>query len=184
MAEHTQMGGSNMWYVVQTITGMENETVQIIDKVLRKKEYERCFVIMRECVWRIEGRFRVHREPLFPSYIFVETENPENFFYGLKRVPKLTKLLGNDGEFWRVEQEEAEFLKKLICGDREYTVRRSLISVDAEGELISAEGILHEYRQRIVKKRLRKRLVVIEIPFLGKMRRIQIGVRLPGDEEV
>lgn len=173
-----------MWYVIQTITGREDETVGLIDKVLRKKEYKRCFVIKRECVWKIEGRYRIHIEPLFPSYIFVETECPDDFFYALKRVPKLTKLLGSDGKFWMVEPEEVDFLKKMADEDDEYVVRRSLVKVNAEGEIIYAEGVLKEYKERIVRKRLRKRVVIVEIPFLGKMRRIQLGVRLQGDEEI
>ena len=43
--------------------------------------------------WRIEGQFRIHIEPLFPSYVFAETDNPDAFFIALKQVPKLAKLL-------------------------------------------------------------------------------------------
>lgn len=172
-----------MWYVIQTITGKEAETVKVIDKVLEKGSYERCFVIQRECVWRIEGQCRVHIEPFFPSYVFVETDTPEDFFFALKRVPKLTKLLGSEGVFWSVQREDIVLLKKLIGSDSEYIVRRSLVEVDPVGEIVAAEGVLNEYISKIIRKRLRKRVVVVEIPFLGEVRRIQLGVRLAGDEE-
>ena len=172
-----------MWYVIQTITGKEVETVGVIDKVVAKNSYTKCFVIQRECVWRIEGKCRVHIEPLFPSYVFVETDTPDIFFYDLKQVPKLTKLLGRDGTFWTVLPEEQVLLKKLIGNDPEYVVRRSLIEVNEQGNIISAQGVLGEYIGMIVRKRLRKRVVIIELLFLGEVRRVQLGVRLAGDED-
>lgn len=174
-----------MWYVIQTITGKEIELVDVIEKLLKekyrrtcKKSYEKCFVIRREYVWRLEGRFRLHIEPLFPSYVFVESSTPDAFFYDLKQIPKLSKLLSNDGIFWTVEKEEEALLRRLIGDDPEYIVRRSPIWVNGEGEIIAAGGVLKENFGRIVKKRLRKRIVVIEIPFLGEMRRIEIGVKV------
>lgn len=68
-----------MWYVIQTIIGKEIEIAHMIDKVIGKKSckeclsYKECFVIQQERVWRIERRCQVHIEPLFPSYVFVET---------------------------------------------------------------------------------------------------------------
>lgn len=170
-----------MWFVIQTMTGKEADTVDVIDRILKKNSYERCFVIQRECIWRIEGRCRVHLEPLFPSYIFVETDTPEEFFFALKRVPKLTKLLGSEGTFCPVERDEVRLLQKLLGDDEEYVVRRSPVEVNSDGEILSAGGVLKEYVSKIVKKRLRKRVVVVEIPFLGKMRRLQLGVRLAED---
>lgn len=172
-----------MWYVIQTITGKEVETVGVIDKVVAKNSYTKCFVIQRECVWRIEGKCRVHIEPLFTSYVFVETDTPDIFFYDLKQVPKLTKLLGRDGTFWTVLPEEQVLLKKLIGNDPEYVVRRSLIEVNEQGNIISAQGVLGEYIGKIVRKRLRKRVVIVELLFLGEVRRVQLGVRLAGDED-
>ena len=87
-----------MWYVIQTVTGKEQELMKAIENVLvgnkREETYKRCFTLERECIWRIEGQFRIHIEPLFPSYVFAETDNPDAFFIALKQVPKLAKLLG------------------------------------------------------------------------------------------
>lgn len=170
-----------MWYVIQTITGKEEELVRMIGKLVMKEEYKNCFVIWRECVWRIEGRYRVHLEPLFPSYVFVETSTPETFFFSLKRVPRLSKLLGSDGTFWAVQKEEEKLLRRMTGDSGGYLVKRSLVRVNMEGEIISAEGVLKEYVGSIVKKKLRKRYVVIEIPFLGEKRAIRLGIRVEGE---
>lgn len=183
-----------MWYVIQTITGKEQELINMIGKITAEtggtktggaktqRSYEKCFIISRECVWRMERRYQVCIKPLFPSYVFVETDTPDQFFYDLKGIPKLTKLLGCDGTFWTVQKEEEELLRKLVGDDPEYIVRRSPVEVNKDGEIISVEGILKEYAGRIVKKRLRKRVVVIEIPFLGEMKKIELGIKVAGEE--
>lgn len=170
-----------MWYVIQTITGKEVETVGVIDKVLKKRGYKECFVIQQEYAWRVEGHLRIHIEPLFPSYMFVETDTPNDFFFALKRVPKLTKLLGNEGEFGVVLEEEEILLRKLLGNDEKYIIRRSWVEIASDGKIVSAEGALKEYVGSIVKKRLRKRIVMIEIKFLGKTKRIQLGIKLADD---
>lgn len=210
-----------MWYVIQTTTGKEDELVDAIENILagsrQSNIYKRCFTIYRECIWRIEGEFRLRIEPLFPSYVFAETDNPDAFFIALKQVPRLSKLLGVEDIFWSVGEEEERFLRDLVemadtvAGENDetgagskndikewkwkrrdgspnggkterYLVRRSLVQVDSEGQIVSAEGVLKNYMNRIVKQRLRKRSVIIEIPFMGEMRRVQLGIRLEEDE--
>lgn len=182
-----------MWYVIQTITGREQELVNAIEHVLDgkigEKPYQRCFVLYRECIWRVEGQLRVHIEPLFPSYVFVETTDPDNFYVALKQVPKLSRLLGTDGKFWGLEiDEEPFFCSMMKAAEQEkankkeyYLVHRSLVRTDSEGKVIAAEGVLKNYIGQIVKQRLRKRSVIIEIPFMGAKRRVQLGICLEGD---
>lgn len=191
-----------MWYVIQTITGKEQELVEAIEKVLggNKKDglYRRCFILERECTWRIGGRLRLHVEPLFPSYVFAETDHPELFFIALKKVLKHAKLLGDEESFWSVGEEEERFLCSMIetAGGEEvkegtdktndgdpirYLVRRSFVRVDTKGQIVYSEGVLKRYMGQIVKQRLRKRSVIIEIPFFGELRRINLGIRLEGD---
>ncbi len=184
-----------MWYVIQTITGKEQELVDTMEHIFggerKEKRYGRCFVLYRECIWRIEGQFRVHIEPLFPSYVFVETDHPNDFYIALKQVPKLSKLVGADGSFWGFNIEEEPFLDSMFRAaelekgknEERYLVRRSLVRTDAHGQIVEAEGVLKNYLGQVVKQRLRKRSVIIEIPFLGTKRRIQLGIRLAEDKE-
>ena len=223
-----------MWYVIQTITGKEQELVDTIKQVMtyERKKYQHCFVIYQECAYRTHGVLEFHIEPLFPSYVFAETDTPEEFFLELKRVPRMSKLLGAEGCFWSIHKEEEIFLcdmleesrqedvredrerlteterlwkpeKVVIDGQLEtgkvlksvsqksekslvpelsYLIRPSLVHIDGDGQIIKAEGILSKYIDKIVKQRLRKRSVIIEIPFCGKKRRIRLGIRLEGDD--
>lgn len=180
-----------MWYVIQTITGKEQDLVDTIKQVMicERKKYQRCFVVYQECAYRTHGAPEFHIEPLFPSYVFVETETPEEFFLELKRVPRMSKLLGADGCFWSIHKEEEIFLCDMLeesekkagtSKELPYLIYPSLVQVDEDGHIIKAEGILGKYMGKIVKQRLRKRSVIIEIPFCGKMRRVRLGIRLEG----
>ena len=114
-----------MWYVIQTTTGKEEELVAGIHAVLAGKGYRDCFVIKAEWLKRLGGTWRLQVCPLFPGYVFIETDSPGRIFQGLKQVPKYSKILGNGAfEFTAVEEEERRLLERL-CGAGDEKERRT-----------------------------------------------------------
>ena len=169
-----------MWYVIQTRTGEEEELITMIKRIVPKGYYQECFSIRRERFRKVGGEYEIDLYPLFPAYVFVVTEDPERMFLELKRVPKLTKLLSDQQDsFFCVNEDEEKFLKNVQ--DKEHVVRRSLVEVDAQGQIIRADGPVGVYFDRIVKQRLRKRYVWIEQEFLGRKREVYLGIRLKED---
>ena len=188
-----------MCYVIQTITRKEQELVDVIWRVLtgERKKYKHCFVLYQEYDRRSGGKLETCIEVLFPSYVFVETNVPEEFFLELKHVPKMSRFLGAEGCFWNINKEEERFLchmlEKSDCQLKEiklephepkknYCIRPSFVWVNEKGEIKGANGVLSDYLDKMVKQRLRKRSVVIELSFCGKIRRIRLSIRLAGDE--
>ena len=107
---------------------------------------------------------------------------PDKVYYSLKSVPKLTKLLKNEEEiFLGVFEEEREFLENIQSEG--HLVRRSLVKLDEEKQIIGAEGAVGKYFDHIVKQRVRKRYVLIRMKLLGKDRKILLGIKLEEDEE-
>lgn len=173
-----------MWYAVQTITGNEEETAEEIRRLVDADVYEDCFLLKREAVWRIRGTCRIHVERLFPGYVFISTQHPKELYRQLKRVSSYTKLLGKEEEeFYPVSAEEEEFLRELLNGDEEYTVRLSLAEVDGQGNITACGAPLKKYLDRVIKKRIRLRYVVIRVPLFGREREILLGIRLEKDEK-
>lgn len=173
-----------MWYVVQTTTGSEQELLTAIQRVLERRFYERCFYIKREEVWRRSGKCVIHAESLFPGYVFIQTENPEEIYLQLKKVPQFSKLLGKEEiGFHPVQKEEEIFMKRMLNGDREDTVRLSPVKVDEEGNLQSCDGALRYFKEYIVKKRIRLRYVIIRVHLLGRDREVKLGIRLDEDSK-
>lgn len=209
---------TGMWYVIQTQTGKEQELTECIEHVLAGEGYRACFVIEQECIWRMGGERTIYRKPLFPSYVIADTDTPEAFFLALKRIPKLSKLLRTDCEFWSIREAEKELLCRMmgrtaadvdedkikdICREKakiskkaasagvnemresaqkkHYIVRLSPVTLDADGNIVKAEGPLAFFKDQIVRKRIRKRVVTVEVELLGEMRRIELGICLRED---
>ena len=170
-----------MWYVIQTETGREQQLVKCIENILAGNSYRACFVIGQECVWRNAGKLKAYQKPLFPSYVIADTDTPEAFFLALKQVPKLSRLLRTDSDFWEVREEERQLLCRMM-GQKEYQyiVRRSLVTLDENGAIIKADGPLSFFLDKIVRKRIRKRVVTVEVEILREKRRIELGIRLDG----
>ena len=59
----------------------------------------------------------------------------------------------------------------------ECLVRRSFVTLDEDGNILTAQGPLSFFLEKIVRKRIRKR-----IELLGEKRRIELGIRLPEDK--
>ena len=174
-----------MWYAIQTVTGNEEEAIGSIRKMVDKDVYEDCFLLKREAVWRIQGACKVHVERLFPGYVFVSTESPKELYQQLKGVSSYTKILGKEEEeFYPVSAEEEGFLKELLNGDEEYTVRLSPVEVDEQGEIVECGRPLEGYLDRVIKKRIRLRYVIIRVHLFGRDREILMGIQLGGDEDL
>ena len=172
-----------MWYVIQTMTGQEELLVDLIRRMIPEGDYAECFYIKRECARKDDGRWNVYVAALFPGYVFVDTDRPKELYQDLRGIPKLTRLLKCEDEvFLAVEEEEREFLEQIQS--RGHLVRRSKVTLDEEKKIIAAEGAVGKYLEQIVKQRIRKRYVLIRQKFLGKERKIMLGIRLEEDESL
>jgi len=64
----------------------------------------------------------------------------------------------------------------------ECLVRRSFVTLDEGGNILTAQGPLSFFLDKIVRKRIRKRIVTVEVELLGEKRRIELGICLPEDK--
>ena len=48
-----------MWYVIQTMTGKEEELTEVLDKMLPQTICEKSFLIKRETCWRLKGEHKI-----------------------------------------------------------------------------------------------------------------------------
>ena len=69
-----------MWYVIQTVTGKEEELMLFIRNILCRERYESCFVIYAQWMKRLGGEWQIQVRPLFPGYVFIDTEEPERLY--------------------------------------------------------------------------------------------------------
>ncbi len=169
-----------MWYVMQTMTGQEEELVQLVQKMIPRHLYEDCFVAYYERVWRKQQQNVIHVERLFPGYVFITTEDPKELFLSLKQVPAMCKLIaGRKGEFLPIEKEEEAFFQDLLSG--EHIVRLSYVESDARGRIQRVQGPLKHYTDQVVRYQFKKRYAIIRFQMLGAEKTIALGIILKED---
>lgn len=169
-----------MWYVLQTLTGKEEELVRMIRKIVSPNSYSDCFIAYYERVWRKQQESIVHVERLFPGYAFIITEDPEKVFLQLKRVPAMSKMIADrEFTFLPLESEEEIFLENMLGKD--HIVRLSYVAADRRGNVYRILGPLEEYVSQVVRYQFKKRYAIIRLKLLGEEKTVALGIILNED---
>ena len=173
-----------MWYVIQTKTGEESRVVSLMHGMGTQGSGIRCIVPLFEQVRRNAASYRISLRRLFPGYIIVDTDKPEEVNETIRKVPEFTRLLGareEDGQriFIPIEEEDKQFLKTLL---KDGMVHVSYVRMK-KSRIDRVIGPLAEYAGNIVKLDMQHRRAIVEKDILGKHRRIYFGLWTDGDPE-
>lgn len=161
-----------MWYVIQVYTGREMEIAQKCrDRVM--EEDEDVFIPMAERQTKIRGEQQIIRTRLFPGYVFIETTRIEDFYMRLKQIKAMTKILRTGETMTPLYGEEEAYLRKL--GGADHIVKYSEGYLEGD-KLVVTSGALEGYGGRIKKILRHKRLVVLEVPLLGRLVDVTLGL--------
>lgn len=169
-----------MWYVIQTLGGEEERTADMIRKRIPSCYMEKCFIPKRERMKKYYGQWNKVEEILFPAYIFVITDRPEELYQELRQVPRLTKVLGREEGYFVPLSEEEE---RLVCslGDQEHRTGMSKVLVGEGKQIRVLEGPLKDYVGDVVKVNLHKREAVIRVRFMGREMELKVGIEIVGE---
>ena len=104
-----------LWYVIQTYTGNEEKLVEMIRRIVPRQYYGDCFVIYHEQLRHRQQENQIHVLRLFPGYIFISSDDIEQLFRYLKKVPAMSKIMASDSfAFTPLHKGEAEFLLEIM----------------------------------------------------------------------
>lgn len=166
-----------MWYVIQTLGGKEEETANMIRSTISSCYIEECFIPKRERLKKFHGIWNKEEEILFQGYVFTSSKRPKELYQELKHIPKLTKVLGREGQYFFSLNEEEERMIRGI-GDENHKTALSKIQVEEGKNIRVMEGPLKEYMGDVVKVNLHKREVVVEMKFMGRSLELKMGVEM------
>ncbi len=193
MAHCKRSVGNAMWYVIQTMTGKEEELRLQLAALLDRQRFRDCFIIRAEWLKRLGGKWEIQVRPLFPGYVFVETGQPEELFLKLKETPGYARVLGNGRyEFTALEEEEEHFLKT-ICRvgqekdgfqrtEKRWLVRLSTARPGKAGEGWRIRGPLKAFEKQIARINLHKRYAVVRVTMGRRKQTVLFG--LAGDDTI
>lgn len=171
------------WYVMHTKEGMEGQATELIRRSVPSDLWSSCRILKKEKLFRGEGKLLLSCEKMFPGYLFVETEQPEELLNYLKKSREYPQLVKDEEEnLFPINDQDLVFLKS-VCGEKlDRSMSLSEVETDEEGNLIRISGVLEKYSGQIVKKRLRKRYVLAQVDLFQRKETVLFGICLVGDE--
>ena len=200
-------------YVLQVAPGMEEKTEALIRGQVGREIYGCCFHPLRHVRKKLRGEWKDLHEKLLPGYVFVRSDRVKELYGELRRVPVLTKLLGQEEEnFTALSWKEVEWLERLTnsldplqagkragefagqeaisptVGKEEIRhpveVGLSQISVSEQDVITILSGPLKNVEGQIRKINLHKRIAEVEVDFMGRKTIIYLGVEMVRRKEL
>lgn len=163
------------WYVIQVQSGKEEHTAALCRSIVSEDMLSDCFIPYYERMKRYRGRWHKEKAVMFPGYVFVISDNIEELWMALKKVPKLTRILRNDMEFIPLSSGEVGLIqcmcgKDYIAGMSEgYTINDKVYITS--GPMVDMQGI-------ILKIDRHKRLATVQIDMFGRTVEVQMGLEI------
>lgn len=159
------------WYALFVKTGEEEDMRKYLETFLPDINMK-ILIPKRKLQERRKGKVYEVIRTLLPGYVLVKTEMDVDFYYRLKKLPGLLKILRDESEPLPIpEHEIAVILALTNQGDviefSEVYKEGDRIKV-ARGPMKGLEGIIESYDHR--KKRLKIRLEI-----LGQVKKVDIG---------
>lgn len=168
------------WFVFYVKTGKEDEACRYLNDLLDKEE-SISFVPQVELVYKKTQQIVRILSPMFPSYIFVESNREGKKFIAetlrvVKESKNIIKLLGKEEpEFMSILDEEKEFLLNFCNND--YTIKESTGYIKGDKVFVTS-GPLRGSESSIKKVDRHKRRAEIEIMMMGEIRRVSLSLEI------
>ena len=175
-----------MWYVMQVVSGQEERTVILVESMISEGILESCFIPTRRLRKKFQGAWHEVTEKLFPGYVFLITEQPRLLYEELKRIPRLTRMLGQCEEYFvPLPEADVRILEKFRDRTGKMDGLEAEISKVAleEGKQIKIlAGPLKNLEGQIKKLNLHKRIAAVETEFMGNRSLIHLGIEIVGED--
>lgn len=166
----------NPWYVLYVMGGRERKILEL----LNQKDEIKAFTPLKEVVHRVQGKRVVVKKPLFPSYVFLETElSPKVFRQAMlqykSQISGILKELKYDDDISALSTEERAYLEGLM--DEGHNVRLSKGEI-LDGEVIITEGPLKGYESNIIRIDRHKRRAILNVRMNNRDMNVDVSLEI------
>lgn len=165
------------WYVVQVMTGKEEDIKEcILSKGIK------ALVPCKEMRERKNGKWHNLIRVIFPGYVFImANEIDARVYYSIRAIPGIIKFLRDENGPIPIKEDEANYILKLAqngdpLGISELYTEGNKIVVTS-GPLIGLEG-------KIIKIDARRFRAKVDISIMGEPRSIELPVNVIKKSEV
>lgn len=171
------------WYVLHTKQGQEAYAESLVQKKISPSIYSVCRVLKKKKIFRSGGVLHILEDVMFPGYLFIKTDSPEELVDSLKRARNFPQMIEKDiNPLVPVEQKDICFLKA-VCGEElDKTMGVTAVRIGENNEVISAKGILNQYLDKVVKINLHKRFALAEVELFHRKQKVLFSLFLENDQ--
>ena len=164
-----------MWYVMQVRTGTEESVRRQCEKMIDSNTLTKCLIPYQERLKRYRGQWHKELMPLFPGYVFADSQDADSLFFELKRIVGLTRLLGTGSRIVALAPEETDFLKKVGKESQIMTISKGIIVNDRvtilEGPLKNLEGFICRIDRH-------RRKAWLKLSMFGREQLVEVGLEI------
>lgn len=167
------------WYVLFVQTGKEYKVEKFLTKCLDSNVFSP-FVPMHEKLYKISGTIRKEVKPLFPGYVFIESEIPDqdfikyirNMIFASSDIISMLKYSNTE-----IAMRASEMFMLISLSNADHCIKSS--SGVIEGDRINIiDGPLKGWESKVRKINRHKRQVWIEIEFMGDIRLVCVALEV------
>jgi transcriptional antiterminator NusG len=168
------------WYVLSVKSGYEETVCEIINKTCNKDEYYAFTPRIKLRYKNLDNNIKIYK-PMFQGYIFIKSNyKPEKSLTELMPIIKLSnciiKLIGKDNlENMCLDTTEKDYILR-FCDDK-YLLKSSR-GIIVGDKIIIDSGPLRGLESNIKKIDRHKRKALIELSFLGDIRKINVPLEI------
>lgn len=167
------------WYILFVKTGREQKVEQFLKKRLDTDIFFP-FIPLAERLFKISGILKKELKPLFPGYVFIESEVSEQEFIKRVRVQiydsnDIVHILKYSDTEIAVRESEKQMLLNL-CHEDHYIKSSSGVIVGDRIHITS--GALKGWESIVRKVNRHKRQAWVELEFMGALRMVTVAFEI------
>lgn len=169
------------YYVLQVAPREEEKVEAHIRKMVPSDLYDQCFHPTRMIRKKFHRKWVDIHEKLMPGYVFVTVEDAEELYIQLKKIPLLTKMLGDDLKYFIcLSEQEGKWLDLLIKPEEHGSNEVGLSQIDIQegNDIRIVSGPLMNMEGMVKKINLHKMIAEVEVPFMNGSTLIHLGVEM------
>lgn len=166
-----------MWYVIQVMTGKEDE----IATKLREQGIK-ALVPKENRLIRSGGCWTPREYILFTGYVFLNViYNAENY-YKIKNISGVIRFLGDKTQPSKLSYLEVEWIT-LLTGKDNTPIEPTRVRIQEDGSWKIVKGVLKNFEHRVIRYDKRNRKAIFEITICNEKKEVQLSILLENEEQ-
>ncbi len=138
----------NDWYVIRTRSGQEDNVIDVIDRKISKSLYKDIWSAYRYDVRKKQGQEYILRVNMYPGYVFINTDHPDEIDEFLDHASDFDGLLQTGDYFAPIDENDKDIVEFFARTSGEISISKGII---VNGKTKIESGPLMGYEDQICK---------------------------------